>query len=99
MSDIINSNKFNSLIIGNDEDVDIIIQTARAFASRDRINILRLLVETPMNIYEISKKLNMPISTVSNHISVLEDAQIVYVSTQQGLPIPGVCHAVSITGG
>ena len=85
MSDIINSNKFNSLIIGNDEDVDIIIQTARAFASRDRINILRLLVETPMNIYEISKKLNMPISTVSNHISVLEDAQIVYVSTQQGL--------------
>ncbi len=85
MSDIINSNKLTSLLIRNTEDEDIIFNTARALASRDRISILRLLVDAPMNIYEISKRLNMPISTVSNHISVLEKAQIVFVSTQQGV--------------
>ena len=60
--------KLTSLIIGNLEDENIIFNTARALASRDRINILRLLVDAPMNIYEISKRLNTPISTVSNHI-------------------------------
>lgn len=85
MSDIINSNKLTSLVIGNTEDEDIIFNTARALASRDRIDILRLLINAPMSIYEISKRLNMPISTVSNHISVLEEAQIVFVSTQQGI--------------
>lgn len=85
MSDIINSNKLTSLVIGNPEDETIIFNTARALASHDRINILRLLVNASMNIYEISKRLNMPISTVSNHISVLEEAQIVFVSTQQGV--------------
>ena len=85
MSDIINSNKLTSLIIGNTEDEILISNTARAFASRDRIKILRLLVNAPLNIYEISKRLNMPISTVSNHISILEEAQIVFVSMQQGV--------------
>ena len=85
MSDIINSNKLTSLVIGDDNDAEIIFNTARALASHDRINILRLLINAPMNIYEISKQLNMPISTVSNHISVLEEAQIVFVSTQQGI--------------
>ncbi|MBQ8685103.1 MAG: transcriptional regulator, partial [Clostridia bacterium] len=36
-------------------------------------------------IYEISKTLNIPISTVSNHISILEEAKILFVSTQQGV--------------
>ena len=85
MSDIINSNKLTSLIIGNTEDEILISNTARAFASRDRIKILRLLVNAPLNIYEISKRLNMPISTVSNHISILEEAQIIFVSMQQGV--------------
>lgn len=85
MSDIINSNKLTSLVIGKPEDETFIFTTARALASRDRIRILRLLVNSSMNIYEISKRLNMPISTVSNHIAVLEEAQIVFVSTQQGV--------------
>ncbi len=85
MSDIINSNKLTSLFVDKNEDEEIIFNTARALASRDRIRILRLLLEAQMNIYEISKRLNMPISTVSNHISVLEEAQIVFVSTQQGV--------------
>jgi predicted transcriptional regulator len=37
-----------------------------------------------MNIYEIGRQLDLPFSTVSNHISVLEDAQIIFVATQQG---------------
>ena len=68
MSDIVNSDKLKSLIIDREEDIDLIYNTAKAFASYDRIQILRLLIETPMSIWEISKKLNMPISSVSNHI-------------------------------
>lgn len=84
MSDIINSKKLTSLVLGNDEDLELIYNAAKALASRDRLNILRLLIQSPMNIYEISKQLNMPISTVSNHITILEEAQILFVSTQQG---------------
>ena len=84
MSDIVNSDKLKSLIIDREEDIDLIYNTAKAFASYDRIQILRLLIETPMSIWEISKKLNMPISSVSNHISILEKSQLIFVSTQQG---------------
>ncbi len=85
MSDVINANKLKSLIIGKEKDAEIIYTTARALASKDRISILQLLVEAPMTIYEISKKLNIPISTVSNHIKELENAQILFVTTQQGI--------------
>lgn len=84
MSDIINSNKHPSLNIGNEQDRGKIYNVAHAFASYDRIKILNLLALEAMNIYEIAKRLNMPISTVSNHISILEEAQIIFVSTQQG---------------
>lgn len=84
MSDIISSNKIQSFFIGQNNDVDNIYKTSRALASYDRIHILQLLIHTPLSIYEISKKLKLPISSVSNHIAILEDANLIYVSTQQG---------------
>lgn len=84
MSDIINSNKHPSLNIGNEQDIKKIYKVAHAFDSYDRIKILNLLTIEAMNIYEIAKRLNMPISSVSKHISILEEAQIIFVSTQQG---------------
>ena len=84
MSDIINSNKDLTFFVDDDEDSAYVYKFARALASRDRIRILRLITSQPMNIYEIGRCLNLPFSTVSNHISVLEDAQIIFVATQQG---------------
>jgi predicted transcriptional regulator len=84
MSDIMNINKDLTFFIDNDEDSAYVYKLARALASEERIKILRLLACQPMNIYEIGRQLNLPFSTVSNHVSVLEDAQIIFVSTQQG---------------
>jgi predicted transcriptional regulator len=84
MSDILNANKDLTFFIDSDEDSKHVYKLARALASEERIKILRLLACQPMNIYEIGRQLNLPFSTVSNHISVLEDAQIIFVSTQQG---------------
>lgn len=84
MSDILNANKDLTFFVDNDEDSKHVYKLARALASEERIKILRLLACQPMNIYEIGRQLNMPFSTVNNHISVLEDAQIILVTTQQG---------------
>ena len=84
MSDIINSNKDFTFFVDNDIDAKYVYKIARALASEERIRILRLIAGQPMNIYEIGRSLNLPFSTVSNHIAILEDAQIIFVATQQG---------------
>lgn len=84
MSDKLQSNKQVELFVDSDEDSLYVYKLARALASEERIKILRLLACQPMNVYEIGRKLNLPFSTVSNHISVLADAKIILVSTQQG---------------
>lgn len=85
MSDIINSDKNIAFTLGNDKDIKYIYSMARALASYERLEIMRLLIKKPMNIYSIAKALNLPKSTVSDHIAVLEDAQILFVSTEQGV--------------
>lgn len=81
---VINGSKQLDFVINQQEDEDKVFALARALASRDRLRILRLVSFKPLNIYEISKHLNMPISTVSNHISILEESNLIVVSTQQG---------------
>ena len=84
MSDIINSNKDFTFFIDDDNDAKLVYKLARALASEERIKILRLIASQSMNVYEIGRRLNLPFSTVSNHIAVLEDAQVIFVSAQQG---------------
>ena len=84
MNDTINSEKKILYLLGREDNRDDILKAARALNSIDRMNILSLLTATPMTIYEISKRLQLPIPTVSHHISVLEEAHMVYVSVQQG---------------
>ena len=68
----------------NEQDEKTICKLSRALASEERIKILRLLAQRPMNIYEIAHTLDIPFSTTSNHISILEEAGIILVATQQG---------------
>ncbi len=63
----------------NDETVCAV---GRALSSPDRLQILRLLSVSPMNMLEISKILNLPTSSVSNHIAILQDAKLVDVKFQ-----------------
>ena len=85
MSDIINPNKNISFTISDDKDREHIYTLARALASRERLKILHLLSNKPMNISAIAKELNLPHSSVSDHIAILEEAQILFVSTEQGI--------------
>jgi DNA-binding transcriptional ArsR family regulator len=71
--------------LGNEDEEQAVYNLARALANEDRIKIIRLILKQPLNIYEIARKLNLPFSTVSNHITVLEDAGLITVETVQGV--------------
>lgn len=73
-----------SLAINNSEDVDMIYTIARALASKDRIHIMQLLTYSPLSPYELSKRLNLPISSVSNHLNILQEAHLININTKQG---------------
>lgn len=68
--------KFN---IENDQDAENLVKVSRALSSLDRVKILKLLNKGPLSVLEISQKLDLPFSTVANHINVLEDARLIMV--------------------
>lgn len=80
----IRSDKNLKLNLSSEEDREKICKVSRALASKERLEILALLINKSMNIGEIARKLKLPKSSVSNHISIMEEAEILYVSTQQG---------------
>lgn len=73
------------LNVNNDNDFDAIIRLGKALGNIDAIRIFRLLSINSMNLLEISKLTNLPISSVSNHIDRLRNAQLVFVNYQPGL--------------
>lgn len=60
-------------------------KVAHALSSELRLNILQLLDERSMNVLELSQRLNVPISTVSNSIVVLEEADLIRTERQSGV--------------
>lgn len=59
-------------------------RVARALGSELRIRILELLDERTMSVVELAQHLDMPVSTVSNNIIVLEEAGLIRTSRQAG---------------
>ncbi len=60
-------------------------KVAHALSSDLRLNILRLLDECSMNVLELSQRLGIPISTVSNSVVVLEEAELIRTERQNGV--------------
>ncbi|HIZ03063.1 MAG TPA: helix-turn-helix domain-containing protein [Candidatus Borkfalkia avistercoris] len=60
------------------DELDI-CRLGRALSVPERIKILRALQDRPHNIIEISTMLNIPLSSVSFHIGVLEEAKLIRV--------------------
>lgn len=58
---------------------------ARALSSDLRLKILELLNERSMNIIELAQRLEVPISTVSNSIVILEEADLIRTERQTGV--------------
>ena len=60
-------------------------KVAHALANELRLKILALLDERSLNVLELSQRLNVPISTVSNSIVVLEEAELIRTERQSGV--------------
>ncbi|MBQ8685198.1 MAG: helix-turn-helix domain-containing protein [Clostridia bacterium] len=85
MSDYINENKELYFHLHSKAEQPYIAKIGKAFSSPDRLRILDFISSTPANIQEISKQLNIPLSTVSSHVEVLSDAQLILTAYQPGL--------------
>ncbi|MCR5724029.1 MAG: ArsR family transcriptional regulator [Treponema sp.] len=57
------------------------IEKLKALASKPRLDILALIKNKALNINEISDALHLPQSTVATHISILEDAELIYTES------------------
>lgn len=65
----------------------------KAFSAEVRIDILKLLCHSDMNINEISEALTVPQSSVAAHIKVLEDAGIISTNLLPGIRgTKKMCH-------
>jgi predicted transcriptional regulator len=85
VSDIINSTKNIVLSIHDKSNRDYIARLGKAMSVPERIRIMEAISVAPMNLMEISKKLDIPLASVSRHIDALSDAQLIFLSYQPGL--------------
>lgn len=76
--------KILMLNLSNSAEREEICALGRALSSPDRIRIFNLLQERSLNLNEIAKELNLPISSVSHHINVLVESRMVGVNYQPG---------------
>lgn len=74
----------NLLRIENAKDAEEIYRISYALASKDRINIIKSLLKESKTLTELSRELNIPIATVSRHIDILVDADLIFVNYQPG---------------
>ena len=81
----ISSEKHLNFNLGKQADHESIAKIARALSVEERLNILRYMLNKSVSISEISKSLDIPISSVSRHIDMLEDAGLIVISYQPGL--------------
>lgn len=70
---------FNKVLVTNLKDDKRSEEIIKALNCKTRRNILRLLNGGSMGIWDIAEKLNVPLSTISEHISVLIKSGIVSV--------------------
>lgn len=82
----------NFLILDPEEGLDVL----KAFASAARIQVLKLLhTQGPMNVNEIAQALDLPQSSVSSNVQVLEDAGLIRTETQRARKgNQKICHTL-----
>lgn len=56
---------------------DKLVTVAHALSTRARVDILKLLNQKSLNIVEIAEALRLPVSSVANHVRVLEGAHLI----------------------
>jgi predicted transcriptional regulator len=81
----------NFLVVDPSEGEDVL----RAFASPARVKVLKLLhVQGPMNVNDIAEALELPQSTVSSNVQILEQAGLIRTETQRARKgNQKICHS------
>ncbi len=85
MSDIINNSRNFHLQLKKDADLEKIKDIGVALSSIDKLKILQLLSVRPRTLSELSRELDIAVSSVSFHIDALVRAQLIFISYEPGL--------------
>ncbi len=82
----------NFLIVDPEEGIEVL----KAFASPARVKILKLLhTKGAMNINDIARALDLPQSSVSSNVQILEDAGLIRTETQRARKgNQKICHTL-----
>ncbi|HEY4201345.1 MAG TPA: helix-turn-helix domain-containing protein [Devosiaceae bacterium] len=81
----------NFLVVDPEEGMDVL----RGLASSVRIKILKLLhVQGPLNVNDIAASLQLPQSTISSNVQILEEAGLIRTETQKARKgNQKICHS------
>ncbi|MCI8833872.1 MAG: helix-turn-helix domain-containing protein [Ruminococcus sp.] len=66
-------------------DITTSARVARALSSTIRLQILRLVRDMPLNVSELARLLQIPISSTGVHVNTLEEAGLVITTSKPGL--------------
>lgn len=66
-------------------NLEVASKFAHALSSDIRLHILQLIKEEPLNVSELAKKLQIPVSSAALHVNVLEKSNLVITSSKPGL--------------
>ncbi len=82
----------NFLIVDPEEGIEVL----KAFASPARVKVLKLLhTKGAMNINDIARALDLPQSSVSSNVQILEDAGLIRTETQRARKgNQKICHTL-----
>ncbi len=81
----------NFLVVDPEEDLEVL----KGLASPVRVRILKLLhVQGPLNVNDIAEALELPQSTVSSNVQILEEANLIRTETQKARKgNQKICHS------
>ncbi|QPC82026.1 helix-turn-helix domain-containing protein [Phototrophicus methaneseepsis] len=75
---------YNMPVLELDTDDEQAMKVFKALASETRLRILKFLGSGPHNVSTIAEELDLPLSTANLHLSVLEDAGLLFTDWRPG---------------
>lgn len=80
---IVNVEKFIKLSL-EEKDEETLCKVSHALSAPERVRILRSISLYAKTLSDLSKELNIPLSSVSRHVDVLEEANLILITYRPG---------------
>ena len=98
MSDILTPQKNLTLNVSNADEHDLIAKTCYALASKERIAIMKALLNSTQSLSSLSRLLDIPVSSMVRHIDALLEGGLIHQSFQPGPKGHAKYYAQTILG-